>query len=167
MPRKATHFRSSAAILLAGFLVVGAASPAFAAPGGPTAGNANIGNSATGTTGAGNIGAGSVPAEFPTLSTEPALAQRQAVGCSIVGLGLTGLALATGMAATSGGAAAASGPMVAELLAYFGAGCTMGAFIATAFPMGNATPDTTPARLPDGVRPAQLLRLRVESAELP
>lgn len=111
-------------------------------------------------------GTGLAP-DLPTLSNEPEIAQRQALGCTVVGLGLTGVALASGMAATGGGAAA-GGPVVAELLAYFGAGCTMGAFIATAFPVPGASAEpTAPAQAPAANDPAsEKHRLRIEAAAL-
>ncbi len=104
--------------------------------------------------------------DMPTLSNEPRVAQRQALGCSVVGLGLTGVALASGVAATGGGAVA-GGPAVAELLAYFGAGCTMGAFIATAFSVqGTASEADTPAQAPADDPTLEKRRLRIEAAAL-
>ncbi|AWK86934.1 hypothetical protein [Azospirillum thermophilum] len=106
------------------------------------------------------LAAGGAPEGFPTLSSRPEIAQRQAIGCSVVGLGVTGLALASGTMATAGGGATAA-PAVAELLAFFGAGCTMGAFIATAFPPGAPAPEApAPARESPDSR-----RLRIQAAE--
>lgn len=146
MPHPIRRPALAAALLVTGFLASGALSPAHA-------------------NGTAQPGTGLAP-DLPTLSSEPEVAQRQALGCTVVGLGLTGMALASGVVATGGGAAA-GGPVVAELLAYFGAGCTMGAFIATAFPMpGAGAEPSTPAQAPANDPAMDARRLRIEAAAL-
>ena len=107
----------------------------------------------------------SVPANLPALSADPEVAQRQALGCGIVGLGAAGVALASGMVMTvgSGGAAAPASVVIGELLAYFGAGCTVGAFLATALP---ASPPTADILAPAPIIPPADRNRRVEAAEL-
>ncbi|MBP2229283.1 hypothetical protein J2847_002577 [Azospirillum agricola] len=147
MPRPAIDRPALAVLLLTGLLASATLSPAHANTGGEN-------------------GASGLPADFPTLSSEPVLAQRQAMGCSVVGLGLTGLALASGVAGTGG----VGGPVVGQILTYFGAGCTMGVFIATAFPTGDVGGTTTPAQarpvVPQPDPAVQKLRLRLEAAAL-
>ena len=85
-------------------------------------------------------GGGNAPwpnvAEIATPSGDPAVAQRQALGCTVVGLGVTGVAVASGAVATArsgGGGAVPVGAMVGEIVTYFGAGCTIGAYLAGLF----------------------------------
>jgi hypothetical protein len=86
--------------------------------------------------GAGSGGGGvSWPAlaEIATPSGQREVAERQAAGCALLGLGVTGLAMASGAltaAGTGGAVAAPVGAALGEVVAYFGAGCTIGAFLA-------------------------------------
>lgn len=146
MPHLIRRPAFAAALLIAGLLASGGLSSAHA----------------TGTT----QPESGLPTDLPTLSSEPEVAQRQALGCTVVGLGLTGVALASGVVATGGGAAA-GGAVVAELLAYFGAGCTMGAFIATAFPVpGAGAQSSPPTQAPANDPTLDKRRLRIEAAAL-
>lgn len=108
--------------------------------------------------------AAGMPGELPVLSPQPEVAQRQAVGCGIVGFTAAGIALATGAVATAGtgGMMAPATTVVGELLAYFGAGCSVGAYLAGAFP---AAEPTTEAILPMAPGPAER-SLKIEAAEL-
>ncbi|PWC31244.1 hypothetical protein TSO352_31110 [Azospirillum sp. TSO35-2] len=79
-------------------------------------------------------------------SANPGMAQRQAVGCTLGGFGVAGIAITSGAMAAAGAAGAAMpvGVAMNELIAYFGAGCTIGAFLAGLFPPAPA-PDTAMA----------------------
>lgn len=121
--------RGVAAILLAAALT-GAPAGAAVAAGGPAAGGAG-----------GHNFSWPMGAEFAAPVADHDVARRQALGCTVVGLGVTGLAMASGAMATagSGGTAAVPiGTVVGEILAYFGAGCTIGAFLAGLFPATGA-----------------------------
>ena len=77
-------------------------------------------------------------AEIAAPSGHPEVAQRQALGCTVVGLGVTGVAVASGVVATAGSAGSGAvpvGAMVGEIITYFGAGCTIGAFLANLYPV--------------------------------
>ncbi|WP_448191845.1 hypothetical protein [Azospirillum sp. sgz301742] len=75
--------------------------------------------------------------EIAAPSSNPEMAQRQALGCTLVGLGVTGIAVASG-ALTVGPAASGLIPVgaaIGGIITYFGAGCTIGAFLAGLFPV--------------------------------
>lgn len=87
--------------------------------------------------GASNVGGGGaswpVLADIATPSGQREVAERQAAGCALLGLGVTGLAMASGALTTAGTGGAATVPVgvaLGEVVAYFGAGCTIGAFLA-------------------------------------
>lgn len=84
-------------------------------------------------------------AEIATPSGQREVAERQAAGCALLGLGVTGLAMASGAltAAGTGGAAVPVGAALGEVVAYFGAGCTIGAFLATLPLFGYAPADAS------------------------
>lgn len=128
------HFRTA---LLAATLVLPIASPAVAA---------------------------GLPGELPVLSAQPEVAQRQAIGCGIVGFTAAGIALATGAVATvsTGGMMAPATTVVGELLAYFGAGCSVGAYLAMAYPATEPTAEAASPIPPDFLE----RRLKIEAAEL-
>lgn len=83
-------------------------------------------------------------AEIASPSGQREVAERQAAGCALLGLGVTGLAMASGAltaAGTGGTAAVPVGVVLGEVVAYFGAGCTIGAFLATLPLFGHAPAD--------------------------
>lgn len=84
-------------------------------------------------------------AEIATPSGQREVAERQAAGCALLGLGVTGLAMASGAltaAGTGGAAAVPIGAALGEVVSYFGAGCTIGAFLAALPLFGYAPADT-------------------------
>ncbi len=96
-----------------------------------------------------NIGGGGISwpalAEIATPSGQREVAERQAAGCALLGLGVTGLAMASGALTTAGTGGAAAVPVgvaLGEVVAYFGAGCTIGAFLA-ALPLFGFEPADT------------------------
>ncbi|PWC90096.1 hypothetical protein TSH100_03690 [Azospirillum sp. TSH100] len=122
-----------AAVMAASMIIAAsvAASPALAA--------------AAAGSGSGN---GSWPAlaEIATPSGEREVAERQAAGCALLGLGVTGLAVASGAltaAGTGGAGAAPVGAALGEVVAYFGAGCTIGAFLSALPLFGYAPADAS------------------------
>ncbi|PWC52735.1 hypothetical protein TSO221_13135 [Azospirillum sp. TSO22-1] len=125
---------------MAGALLAGAVPvSALAAPGGGAGG------------GAGGPFPWSMATELTSPSANPEVAQRQALGCTLVGLGVTGVAVASGALASAGSAGSgtvAVGAMVGEIVTYFGAGCSIGAFLAGLFSMGR--PATVAAADVDG-----------------
>ncbi|HYH37426.1 MAG TPA: hypothetical protein VD860_04325 [Azospirillum sp.] len=131
--------RRAAAAAVAGALLAGAVpAPALAAPGG--------GGGAGG--GAGGPFPWSMATELTSPSANPEVAQRQALGCTLVGLGVTGVAVASGALASAGSGgpgAVAVGAMVGEIVTYFGAGCSIGAFLAGLFSMGRPAATTAAA----------------------
>lgn len=85
-------------------------------------------------------------AEIATPSGQREVAERQAAGCALLGLGVTGLAMASGAltaAGTGGAVAAPVGAALGEVVAYFGAGCTIGAFLAALPLFGYAPADAS------------------------
>lgn len=78
-------------------------------------------------------------AEIATPSRHPEVAQRQALGCALVGLGVTGVAVASGaltVAGTGGTAVVPASAVLGGIVTYFGAGCTIGAFLGGLFLFG-------------------------------
>lgn len=74
----------------------------------------------------------------------PDMAQRQAMGCTVVGLGLTGVAMMSGALATAGAGGVPVGAAFGEIVTYFGTGCTIGAFLAGLFPSEAESEAQTP-----------------------
>jgi hypothetical protein len=113
--------RAVAVALLAATLAGNASGPAFAA-------------SSSGGSGISRF----VEKDITAPSPNPEMAQRQAVGCTVVGLGVTGVAVASGALAMTGSGGSGFVPVsaaIGQIITYFGAGCTIGAFLAGLFPV--------------------------------
>ena len=113
--------RSLAAVLLATMLVGATSGPAVAASEPRASGFSRL-----------------METDLAAPSSNPEMAQRQAVGCTLVGLGVTGVAVASGTLAAAGSGGSGVVPVsaaIGQIITYFGAGCTIGAFLAGLFPV--------------------------------